>query len=237
MGSFVTARLDELPAWIGGAVSGEGTVDTGVELARAAGSLQDDELATLKAGIGARFLDACPDDGLDHWGRGVRIPRMPGESHDTYRARLEEAWTTWELAGTAPGIEAQLRAYGVADVEVVEDWQGQWGEGHVASHVWALLGPTMPWEPRLAPFVGGPDTLGGSTATPAEVRQAKALVLAWKAPHTYPMAIRLHFDGVVHGGPRTVAPFTPPESSPHAEWRLDKTAPLQAPFVAGGFDT
>lgn len=237
MAGFDRARIEELPAWIGGAVSGDGTVDTGVELARAAGELQNAERATLLAGVGARFLDDCPDDGLDEWGANVRIERMPGESHDTYRARLEEAWATWELAGTAPGIEAQLRAFGVADAEVVEDWQGHWGTDQVPSHLHVLLGPTMPWEPRVAPFLGGPDTLGGSTATPAEVHRAKALVLKWKAPHAYPMAIRLLFAGVIHGGPRLVAPFSPPESSPSCEWQIGRTAPMQAPFVAGGFNT
>ena len=33
MGGFDVARIEELPPWVGGAVSGDGTVDTGVETA------------------------------------------------------------------------------------------------------------------------------------------------------------------------------------------------------------
>lgn len=234
--TFEAARVAELPPWVGGAVFGDGTVDTGVEQAAVAGRMQDAEHATLKAGVGARFLGACPDDALDEYGVTVQIPRFQGESNATYRARLGAAWETWELAGTAPGIVSALNAYGIEDVEVVEDWQGHWGESQVSSHFHALLGPTLPWAPRLAPFLGGPTTCGGSTATPGEVAAVKALVLQWKAPHSYPMAVRLLFAGTIHGGPSLLAPFVTGTAGA-VEWRIDKTAPQTGPFVAGGYDT
>jgi len=41
-----------------------------------------------------------------------------------YRARLQAAWDTWEIAGSPDAIVASLHAYGIPDVEVLREEEG-----------------------------------------------------------------------------------------------------------------
>jgi len=53
-----------------------------------------------------------PDDVLPFVGNERGLPRYPGESVASYRARLVAAWEAHKFAGSAKGIEDQLAAYG-----------------------------------------------------------------------------------------------------------------------------
>lgn len=55
---------------------------------------------------------ASPDDVLPMVGNERGIPRYPGESVASYRARLVDAWDAYQFAGAALSIESQLQAYG-----------------------------------------------------------------------------------------------------------------------------
>lgn len=85
------------------------------------GAEQDTELALLRVAALSRFPATCPDDGLDLLGQAYTLPRMPSESHDSYRARLVAAWDTWEVAGSPDAIVKSLHAYGITDVEVFRE--------------------------------------------------------------------------------------------------------------------
>ena len=66
------------------------------------------------AGLLVGPLDA-QDDALPVLGTARRITRAPGESMDSYRARLFGAWESWSLATTRDGIATSvgLLGYGV----------------------------------------------------------------------------------------------------------------------------
>lgn len=56
----------------------------------------------------------CADDALPYHGADRQIPRAPGETADSWRARLDAAWDTWGNACTAGGVldAAELLGYG-----------------------------------------------------------------------------------------------------------------------------
>lgn len=245
---FREARREEAERipWIGG--------PRGALEAETLGAAQDDEVNLLKDAVKAQAGPySCPDDALDLVGDDLGIHRFPDEPNGTapvgstpgsgYRGRLCKAWPTWEQSGTSIGVEASLKAYGFADVRVYEDFEGHFAQGEWYSRFWIVIGPdfgTLALDPLYAPFTGGPETTGGSTATPAQVRQVKLQILKWKSGHSYPVMVILHFPGVILSGINSIAPFTPPEAgSPECHWHIGKLIQetiFSTPFIAGGYE-
>jgi hypothetical protein len=159
------------------------------------GDAKDTALGELRAGVKARWPGLGPPDALYLQGQGFDIERFPGESDDVYTARLQKAWQTHRLAGTSAAIVESLRAYGIVDVQVVEDWEGSFAPGSWYSRFWVILGPdfgTLGLEPLAMPFSLGNATLG-TTATPEHVRAIKRQILKWKDTHGYPVGVLLRF--------------------------------------------
>lgn len=61
-------------------------------------------------GTKAHLLETCPDDALQWIGSERGLEQFPTETPDQYRARLLDAWTQWDLAGTPEAIVAILLA-------------------------------------------------------------------------------------------------------------------------------
>jgi len=55
---------------------------------------------------------------LDIHGQERGLPRLPGEPHESYRARLANAYLFYEGAGTKAGMEAALASIGYPNAEV-----------------------------------------------------------------------------------------------------------------------
>jgi hypothetical protein len=104
-----------------------------------------------------------------------------------------------------------------------------------------VIGPGMPFAPLLGGFVQSPDTTGGSTATPADVRSIVRQILKWKEPSSYPVKVILRFPDAILGGINSVAPFTPPANGgDYCAWDIGKIMgvnELTVPFVPLGFYT
>lgn len=64
------------------------------------------------------FPGTAPDEVLDIHGVQRGLPRLPGESASSYRARLENAHLFYEAAGTQAGMAAALAAIGYPGAEV-----------------------------------------------------------------------------------------------------------------------
>jgi hypothetical protein len=62
--------------------------------------------------VAGAWLDdpLSPDDVLPLAGAEVRLPRYANETSDAYRARILNAWTLYEFAGTAARINEQIAA-------------------------------------------------------------------------------------------------------------------------------
>ena len=206
------------------------------------GAQQDEEVEALRTAVLSRVPERCPDDALDFVGRHFNIERYAGEPHDSYRARLTEAFAAWAKAGSPESIEDQISAFSITgcDVRVYEDFEGHWFQGDIYSRFLVVIGPSfgaLGFEPLTAPFTT-PAT-GGSTATIQQVRAIKRIVLKWKSAHGYPVFIVLRFGDVVLGNVNSKAPFTPPIDGVRCVWDIGKLIVDNigtGPFVAGGYE-
>jgi hypothetical protein len=253
--SFIEARVEELPVWLRGT--------NGIGVATAQGAQQDLELRLEIAGTKQRWPTTCDDEALDDVGVRVQIERYPGESNDVYRARLLEAFPTWNEAGTPQAIIDQLHACGIEDVTVVRDYDGVFAPGRWFSRFWVILGPKMPWSPlRCGAFTCGDGSTCGSTATLDQIRLVKRVILKWKGDRGYPVKVILWFPdlgrahaptdhrtfGVPlgklgdHETPLRCGEFTcggsVPGFRPYVSWRIGKTTRdtlLAPPFTTGMF--
>jgi len=159
------------------------------------GEEKDLALVDLREAVKARWPGIGPPSALALQGQGFDIERFPGETDEEYTGRLSKAWETHTLAGTKAAIVASLRAYGVQDVEVIEDCEGSFAPGSWYSRFWVVLGPdfgALALEPLRMPFALGSRTLG-TTATPDQVRAIKRQILKWKDTHGYPVGVILRF--------------------------------------------
>jgi Phage tail protein (Tail_P2_I) len=194
--------------------------DFGQAVAAETGSMRDDELALLRVALLSRLPSRCPDDALDVLGPTFGLERYPADTNDTYRARLVQAWPTRMLAGADGAVIGQLTAFGIPDVLLMRDADGQFGPGAPGayySELWPFLGPNF-GSTGIAPlllggFVLGPTTTLGTTATPAQITTIKKIILRWKATHGYPVRIFLVF-GNAPAGPLLGVGFLPQPPEP-----------------------
>ncbi len=237
MGDFIDNRLRSLRAPIAG--------PNGRAWATALGSAQVDEAATLRVSGLSRYPSRCPDDALDLIAPAFDIERFPGESNASVRARGEISFPTHKKATSPESVIDQLKGYGFSDVGITDPayyYDGTTSAptsaglaflpgnpiGYVNGHYTAaavILGPDMGTTgigPLLAPFVGGTNTSGGTTATRAQVRQIVSIILRWKWAFAYPVLVIFRFGDTAIGGINTRAPFTPAAVPQYACWTIGR---------------
>lgn len=167
--------------------------------ARVFGDEQDRELALLRAAALSRLPATCPDDGLDLLGQAFVLPRFPGESNDSYRARLAAAWPTYEVAGAPDALTESLRAYGFQDVTIARAENFFYATFWYSAFIVALgpdFGSTGITADAWGSFTwGDPLKTWGSTATPSQLGAVVRQILKWKAAHGMPIGITLVFGG------------------------------------------
>lgn len=183
----------------------------GQAVATHTGAARDEEIALLRVALLCRLPAKCPDDALDAVGRAFAIERYPGESHDSYRARLVAAWPTWEEAGACTSIEGQIRAAFGCDVRV-----------------WPIdeldFGPDPRANYSEFSIVIGPE-LGTFAHDAAQVRMLKRIALRWKAAHGYAVEIIIiDTDGWLLGyGDTTLGDGTALGSGSITRYRIGRT--------------
>ena len=82
------------------------------------GKVFDDQVTRLKTGIRARFPEDAAamvmEDALEEIAKDRMLPRggsTPGANDEPladWATRLKNAWTTWEMAGSAKGLLTEL---------------------------------------------------------------------------------------------------------------------------------
>ena len=152
-------------------------------------------------------VDASPNDALPLVGAESSLPRYSTESEPTYRTRLLNRWDAHEKGGTRPtpttgAVCEQLQHFGLAGARMIRnyDWRlsGPPGDWDNFSRFWIVLDDHW-WSQT---FVGG-GTVGdgtvGSTASPQEVRDVRAINRRHKAGHDICPGIFVIFSGSIIG--------------------------------------
>ncbi len=185
--TFVSNRLAELPTELNG--------PQGRAWATGMGAVQDEQLAVARVAALSRLPFYCPDDALDACGTWVQLPRFPGEPNGTaptrpgltngtgYRGRLCAAWASWRIAGTKQAIISSLRAWGVPDVTVENDYEVQAGPDPWPGAWWSRFRVEL--GPDLGAFGWGP----GNDPTAAQQHQIAWQILFWKWIYAYPVDV------------------------------------------------
>ena len=142
--------------------------------------------------IKVRFPQYAPVDALAYIGRERMLERHPDASADSFRDRLDGAWTQWQKGGTRAGIRDELEAYlaplGVTNVNVyspnVDGWASDANTTNW-SRFWVVIGQPNPWEELVAgpDCIAGPDTVCGTTMTADELRAVRRHVHRWRPGH------------------------------------------------------
>ena len=163
-------------------------------------------------GVKAPWLktQTSPDDALPLVGEGSNLPRYFTDTDTTYRARLNDRWNTWELAGTKAQLENQAVLMGFPNAQIFEpvDWPtrnpGYW------SQFWLLIpsedhsftsGPTygdgtLYGEPPI-----GSGSLYGIAGTNASeiIGSLKTAMCLFKPAHVILRDIIFEGDGPTYG--------------------------------------
>jgi hypothetical protein len=184
--TFESNRLAELPIFLNG--------PEGRALAAALGKAQDAEVALLRVAALSRLPFWCPDDALDAVGTWLLLPRFPEEPNGTapsnvgatdgtrYRGRLCKAWPTWLVAGSKDAITESLKAWGLPDVAIENDYQAS---PPFAGRWWSRF------RIKVGPGFGSFGWGAGNDPTPDEQHQMVRQVLFWKWVHGLPVEIVL----------------------------------------------
>jgi hypothetical protein len=137
----------------------------------------------------ARFVGIAPSDALPHHADERALEQGAGETEESWRSRLLDAWEAWPWAGTERGVVDALELfYDPATVYEALDWY----PGDAAwARFWVVLGAgghpfgpakkiglTTPWK------VGDGTIVGLSGATTDDVARLRRTIKLWKPGNT-----------------------------------------------------
>lgn len=151
----------------------------------------------------ARLLRHGPDDALPYAGADRQIERAPGESTESYRARLLGAFETWRLAGTNKGILSALAVIGYTKAAIYES-HGWFPLDPEWWRFWLVLDPPSgfsTWKlsdgTKLGEKIVGLDKLGADAK--AAITLLRRVVRKWKAAHTLCIKVIVVLSGKLIG--------------------------------------
>lgn len=205
------------PPWLQGPWGNRFLYSHGVQL--------DGVQAQHLEGTQARMPGVGTNDALPNIGNDKQILRGFQESDDSYITRLRAALDTWKIAGNAQSIMLQIAGYVSPAAPVLRyvvtgadelgsqcadyvtptdpitfvradpsnwDWNGDFSQ----RRFWIIIYPGV-WTQWLwgDGHLYGNDVTWGSTATPHQVTDVRALVDKWKAAGTHEWNTIIAFDG------------------------------------------
>jgi len=188
------------PAWLRG--------ENGEAWATAWGVLLDGLADSTTNAVKCRVPREAPADALAYIGSERNLNRVPLETNDQYRARLEDAWEAWSYAGTDRAIVDQLELLGLTAVCVRNNqWVWDSNSGNVANY-WARFWVVLSGHGWGADDTWGADTWGDgglwgldSTVSADDVAYARDVVRKWKSAHAQCVNLIAILDGGLWGYP------------------------------------
>jgi hypothetical protein len=134
MADYDDWQVANAPPWLGG--------ESGALWSRCLGIVKDAVAAAMRAAVNQRFADVAhisslvallEDRGLDPAWR---------ETETSVRARIKQAWATWQLAGTKAGMAKALELAGYTNYEIIEQTEDgtlQWWQFYI------VIKAPFPW--------------------------------------------------------------------------------------------
>lgn len=186
---------------------------TGQAFQGALGDVEDSLIDRAKQAVKARFPLQAPPDALTAIGVERQMPQGPGESAAAYAARLVDAWTSWQWAGTPYGMLRAFYATGYTNVVLAQvrggkqytldasgalviSSGGTWTPTYVGDPFWSRFDVIFP-----APLPVSWQTGGVPAATSNEANFIRSIVTAWKPGHATANRIIIVTAGRVLGYP------------------------------------
>lgn len=115
----------------------------GTSWSEALGLIKDVYGASMRLAVKCRFPQFAPPDALDAIGATLQIQRGFAPDDAAYVTQLMNAWSTWQQAGTVPGMVSILTQAGLANVAVWEAWY--WSDGNPGYYFTITCSLPMPW--------------------------------------------------------------------------------------------
>lgn len=134
-----------------------------------------------------KWSSGVPTDSLAYHGQDTALERYPVETDEQYKARIELAWETWQLAGGPESILDQLAAAGFPGAEIYTplEWPTRPPTPY-ASQFWVFFPegthPVTSQGPLIGSFVVGDGTVIGPTGISVEqLFMLRRLIRKWKS--------------------------------------------------------
>lgn len=179
----------------------------------ALGDVEDSLIDRAKQAVKARFPLLAPPDALTAIGVERQMPQGPGESTAAYAARLVDAWTAWQWAGTPYGMLRAFYATGYTNVVLAQvlggnqytldangalviSSGGSWTPTYVGDPFWSRFDLIFP-TPLPASWIAG----GVPDAASSEANFVRSLLRLWKPGHARVGRILIQTSGKLWGYP------------------------------------
>jgi len=203
--------LDLAPPWL--------RVERGEKWLEAHGETLDALVKRLVDAAAAHLVDTAPDDAVSVIGRERGIIRIPEETEQAYRGRVQAAWDIWQWGGTRRAVEEVFRLLGYDQVVITELWtvdRLRWAEFEILLVAGPLVGG-FNWDTDAA-WDGSRTSWDALLMRGLTMERVIALVNEVKAAHSRLVRVIHVMDGFLWNND------TPWDSHPHnpnARWDGD----------------
>jgi len=200
--NFVELYDEKTPSWLYG--------DTGEAWCTAFGYTLDAIHDACVWAVKARMPLICPADAVPYIARERNFDRVPRETIEQFRIRLQDAWAAWRYAGTDKGIVDQLALTGLsANVVRNNQWVYDSNSGNVAyywARFWVLIDTPTGWSADDVWGTSGTWGDGGlwglsGTMTVEDIQYVNKTIKKWKHAPTQCISAIVLLSGGVWGYP------------------------------------
>lgn len=152
------------------------------------------------------LVSECPPDALEYHGVTRLMERKSGETDESFRLRLMDAWNHWSGSGTKSGLQAILSFYsGCSGLTIYDERNDSWFDGATGSfddsndsnwsRLWVVIPQPHTWtRPLVGGVTVGPEQIVGITMTGSELSQIRRVFRKYRPAHVTGAELFVVFD-------------------------------------------
>lgn len=197
--------IDISPTWLQEA--------DGQSFSRGYAQLKDAAIASAKQAVLERMPDRASPEALELLGGERQLDKGTAETEDEFRARIKDAWSQWQYAGTAYGVLLALKLAGYSNVHLLVH-NGKYytldsgGDLSVAEAPGGVLATNPDFWNVFTLLFYSPLASWWAPSVPSEfsdeMENIRRLVKLWKPAHAIFSSIKIHESGLLWGFPSTL---------------------------------